>query len=123
METTHTLFEYMYRDAGNNKAYGAALLLGTLSPQETAKFKSLLNEEVWFIAEQVGLPSLMPELWKFGGGPNEEDFPFHEFFAFTALDQALVSQLELWGSCASFIERFEEVQNKWDISKSMCCGY
>ena len=34
----YTLFEYIYRDAGNNKVYGTVLLKGVISPEDVEKF-------------------------------------------------------------------------------------
>ncbi len=118
----HALFEYLCRDACNNKVYGTVLLKGAISPEDVEKFTKLFNDQRWFIAEQIGITSLMPELWKFGGGPNNEDFPFHEFIAFADAFEDVPSDTE-WGSIGSFIECFDAVQSKWDISISKCSRY
>jgi hypothetical protein len=36
------------------------LLKGAISPEEVEKFTKLLNDLRWFIAEQIGITSLMP---------------------------------------------------------------
>ena len=62
----YTVFEYIYRDAGNLKTAGSLLLTGTPGEAE-AMIRTCLNRAEHFVAEQVGVPSLCPEHFKATG--------------------------------------------------------
>lgn len=55
-------FEYLYRDASNYKAFGVLLLEGKASNSHRAKIIEVLDGGEFFIAEQVGVPTLYEEL-------------------------------------------------------------
>jgi hypothetical protein len=75
------VFEYLYRDADNFKAWGALLLKGVLTDAQVVEMKSKFEGEEFFIAEQIGVPPLYEELWAYSGGLTKSDHPWHEFFA------------------------------------------
>lgn len=107
----YTVFEYLYRDAGNYKAWGSVLLTGTVTPVQEAEFRKLLDGGEFFVAEKVGIPPLNRELWTWSGGPTEGDHGFHEFYGFrTAVGEDLAEPL--WGSTGEFLARFRK-ENAW----------
>ncbi len=55
MEPKFTLFEYMYRDAGNFKTTGRLLLSGQ-DPQAEGAIRRCLDWGDQFVAEQIGVP-------------------------------------------------------------------
>ena len=59
------VFEYLYRDASNYKAWGELLLSGMTSQNEIVALRTRLESDTYFVAEQVGLPALYQELWEF----------------------------------------------------------
>ena len=61
--TGRVVFDYMYRDAANYKAYGPPLLKGEVTEEDQRRLKSKLESGEFFIAEQIGIPALYGELW------------------------------------------------------------
>ena len=58
-----TAFDYMYRDAVNFKAFGTAILDGHLQPEDKQLIRQRFSSGEFFIAEQVGIPSLYRQLY------------------------------------------------------------
>lgn len=52
----NTYFGYLYRDASNYKNWNEVIIKGRLTPKQKEDIISTLNEGLWFIPEQVGLP-------------------------------------------------------------------
>ena len=77
-----TIFEYMYRDADNFKAFGSVLLDGPINEADKATVRSRLESGEFFIAEQVGLSPLYAQLYQWSNGPTESDHCWHEFVGF-----------------------------------------
>jgi len=86
-EEGYTVFEYLYRDAGNYKAWGSVLLSGRATAEDEAALRSRMDSGAFFVAEKVGVPSLQRELWKWSDGPTEDDHGFHEFHGFREATQ------------------------------------
>lgn len=101
-----TVFEYLYRDAGNYKAWGQVLLTGHVSAEDERAFRSCLESSEFFVAEDVGVPSLQRELWALSGGPTEDDHGWHEFHGFR---EAMIEDLEgeVWGSVGRLLAAFQ----------------
>jgi hypothetical protein len=74
-----TAFDYMYRDAGNFKAFGTAVLDGALTSDDEELIRSRLASGEYFIAEQIGIPPLYQKLYKWSGGRTPSDHCWHEF--------------------------------------------
>lgn len=74
----------MYRDAGNYKAHGALYLDGRLSDSEIDELCSRFDGGQYFIAEQIGVPSLRPQLIFLTNGPTCDDHAWHEFIRIRA---------------------------------------
>lgn len=64
-------FDYMYRDAGNFKAFGTVVLKGSMSQADQVMVRSRLSDGEFFIAEQVGVPPLYRELYRWSGAPRK----------------------------------------------------
>lgn len=119
MGTDFSVFEYLYRDAGNYKVWGKILIAGTATTDEMATLLSCLEVDGLFVAEQVGIPVLYQELWKFSGGRTEEDHAYHEFFELRpAIEEETVS-LPLWSSLKYLLEVFNTVNQNWNCALSM----
>ncbi len=89
-----SIFEYMYRDAGDFKTRGRLLLQGEDADAE-ATIRDCLEWGNQFAAEQVGVSSLCREHWEAAGeGLSELDHAYHAFAGIsapTADDAALPS--------------------------------
>lgn len=75
------VFEYLYRDASNYKAWGELLLSGIPSQNDIAALRACLELDVYFVAEQVGIPAVYKELWDLSGGQSSDDHALHEVIA------------------------------------------
>jgi hypothetical protein len=78
MGTTNTLFNYLYRDAGNYKRWGEIVFAGAPSDAFTLRLKKVLYDGALFIASQVNVPDVSFEAS--GTDPRDnDDHPWHEF--------------------------------------------
>lgn len=102
----YTVFEYLYRDAGNYKAWGSVLLTGMVTPVQEAEFRKLLDGGEFFVAEKVGIPPLNRELWAWSGGPTEDDHGFHEFHGFRPAQEEDLRE-PVWGRVEGLLGAFE----------------
>jgi hypothetical protein len=108
-------FDYMYRDAGNFKAFGTVILEGSLSAADQVLIRSRLSGGEFFIAEQVGVPTLYQELYRWSGGPTDLDHCWHEFVGFREI---AAPEKKCDGSeVDEFIRRFAAVGD-WDQALS-----
>jgi hypothetical protein len=113
---TWTVFEYLYRDAGNFKAFGSVLLKGRVSDDNRDAIRSRLESGEFFIAEQVGVPPLYEQLYQWSAGPTESDHCWHEFVGFREIDGP-ESSVTYVGDAATFVARFAAVTG-WEESLS-----
>lgn len=111
------IFEYLYRDAANYKAWGEILLSGIPSQDDMAAMRARLESGEYFVAEQVGIPVLYKELWDLSGGPTEDDHALHEFVALRVANEDERKSLPLFGELAGLLKIFQSV-TKWDYSLS-----
>ncbi len=84
----NTLIEYRYVDASNNKVSGRAVLEGRIPETEVARMVASLDEDMYFIPGQVGLPDLQGE---FTDGPawnGEVDHVWHVLAGLSYTDEA-----------------------------------
>jgi hypothetical protein len=107
------VFEYLYRDAGNFKAWGALLLKGTLSDAQVAEIKSKFESEAFFIAEQVGVLPLYQELWAYSDGATESDHPWHEFFRVRPSDENDLTIYAPWGTASALFQAITKI-TRWN---------
>lgn len=110
-----TAFDYMYRDAGNFKAFGSVTLAGAVAEADVKAFRNLLSSGEFFIAEQVGVPSLYAELYEWSGGSTNSDHCWHEFVGFRALNACPEDEPAI--PVSDFVAIFNSVED-WDESHS-----
>jgi hypothetical protein len=110
-----TAFDYLYRDAGNFKAFGRVILEGRLRPADEALVCSRLSSGEFFIAEQVGVPTLYEELYRWSGGVTGSDHCWHEFVRFRETSDG--GEGRAAATIAEFVARFAEVKD-WDETLS-----
>lgn len=113
-----TTFDYRYRDAGNFKANGRIWLRGRLSANQRSIILASLEAGEFFVAEQVGVPTLYAQLYEWSNGSSiKDDHCWHEFVAFTEFHTS-EDDAEIWGAAKDFAQRFVEVVD-WDGSLSV----
>lgn len=116
-----SIFDYLYRDAGNYKAWGSLLLEGRASETDIKALQSCLDSEEFFIAEQVGIPPLYAELWEYSGGPTEDDHVWHTFHELRPASsdesaaQPLCTVSELVARFMSVKQWDEQLSPHWDF--------
>lgn len=118
MESSFSVFEYLYRDAGNYKAWGSVLLLGTASPDDVDTLRACLESGEFFVAEQVGIPVVYQELWALSDGPNRDDHAYHQFSGLRPATNEEMSTIEPWGRLPDLLKAFCEVNKDWDCALS-----
>lgn len=109
----YTVFEYLYRDASNFKAYGSILLRGDFSRDQHNELIQSLEGGDFFIAEQVRMPPLYDLLFQFDGGPTGQDHAWHSFDRLrreTAVPQGITA----WGDVAELVDSFTRAANDWN---------
>lgn len=115
-----SIFEYIYRDAGNFKTYGALRLTGYASNAQ-ARLRDCLEWGDQFVAEQVGVPALCREHWEsVGEGPSDLDHAFHEFVCLRPAQPDDVG-VPLRGALDALVRRMESAKGKWDVRRSPDC--
>lgn len=120
MEARASIFEYMYRDAGNFKTCGR-LLLSEWDAAAEGKVLGYLDWGKQFVAEQVGIPALCREHWESSGdGPSDPDHAFHEFVRLREAAPA-DSALPVWGSLVTLVARVQSAARMWDVRLSPNC--
>jgi hypothetical protein len=115
---TYTLFEYLYRDAGNFKAHGMILLSGQISQAERGLIESKLESGEFFIAEQIGIRPLYDALYQYSGGMTDQDHVWHSSEGFRApTGEDLIDSMDCWGTVHQFVEMFARVE-RWSLRLS-----
>ena len=109
---THAVLEYCYRDASNYRAHEKVLLEGSASPAIEKELRSVLIEETWFEAENVGLPTLYHRLELYSGGPTDDDHTWHEFIRLRAATSAEIRELPLFGTLADLLKRLHDLHHR-----------
>ena len=99
-------FKYLYRDAGNFKAFGQVVLKGMLLPGELSILRASLPGDGFFIAEQLGVPPLYEALFRWSSGPTEADHCWHEFVEISEINErSLPVKSFVWGEAKTFLSR------------------
>lgn len=111
------VFDYMYRDGSNYKAWGSLLLLGEFTQEGVTALKECLESGEYFVAEQVGIPPLYQELWDLSGGPTDDDHALHEFVELRSATDEERKSMSLFGELSHLHRAFQAV-TKWDYSLS-----
>ncbi len=121
-DDNRTIFEYLYRDAGNFKSYGSVLLIGEITVKDRAEIEAKMESGEFFIAEQIGVKPLYERLYQFSNGMTDQDHVWHCFQGFKRLDvRDDVVDMKSWGTVNEFKEMFAQI-TKWDLqlSKHAC---
>lgn len=105
-----SVFEYLYRDAGNWKAWGQLLLEGTPTSNDLAELDASFESGELFIAEQLGVPTLFQTFWTQYGGPTQDDHPWHEFAGVRPATQAEISHGPIWATMQALVERARSIK-------------
>jgi hypothetical protein len=113
----YCVFEYLYRDASNYKAWGEILLSGIPSQGDIEALRACLESGEQFVAEQVGIPPIYQELWDLSGGPTSDDHALHEFVTLRAANEDDRKSLPLFGELSSLLKTFQAV-TRWNYSLS-----
>ncbi|MBU0791897.1 MAG: hypothetical protein KKC55_15725 [Gammaproteobacteria bacterium] len=114
-----TVFEYLYRDADNHKAFGKVALEGVGADADWSAALKKLDEELYFVAEQVGLPPLYDRLYRWSeNAPTDSDHYWHEFIAISVLDESILpTDISPVGTTEAFLDRLMGV-GSWNIRPS-----
>ena len=107
----NTRISYLYRDAGNYKAYHDLVICGKLTLAQVALY---LDSGEFFIPSQVGLPDLQAEL----GTPTDDDHVWHHLpsDAFTPTETSPTVRL----TARTLLTRFRRAHTAgWDVSAAM----
>ena len=120
----HCVFEYLYRDAGNFKAWGELLLEGEFTFGEISRLIARFDGGEFFVAEQIGVPPLFAELWRqCQCEPSDElDHAWHEFSEIRAATSEDVVRLKPWGTTKALLTSIELVKS-WDLALSPYKGF
>jgi len=105
-----SIFEYLYRDAGNWKAWGQLLLEGVPTASDISSLTASFESGEFFIAEQLGIPPLFQQFWTQYGGPTQDDHPWHEFAGVRPATEAEISHCSYWGTMQSLVERAKSIK-------------
>ena len=119
-KTAYSVFEYLYRDAANYKAWGSLLLSGKPTQEDIAVLRACTESGEYFVAEQVGIPPLYEELWALSDGPTEDDHALHEFVELRTANKEDTETLPVFGELTKLLKTFRAV-SKWDYSLSPNC--
>lgn len=104
-----TLFNYLYRDADNYKAWGALALDGAVARNRWQAALAKLEAGEFFVAEQLDVPPLYHALYKWSGGPTSADHCWHEFAGIKIADEAEPDAYR-WGEAVAFVNRLRAIQ-------------
>lgn len=101
-----SVFEYLYRDAGNYKTH-AQVLRGRALDEDHAAIRRALDDGC-FVPARVGLPALHEQHWRDCGSEfdDELDHPLHEFTALRPARADDVETLTPNGTVAQLVARF-----------------
>lgn len=115
------VFEYLYRDASNYKAWGTLALRGTPTKSDLEVLAAHFESGKFFIAEQLGIPPLYAELWQFSNGPSIDDHVWHTFYALRPATEEDIKE-PVFGTVKSLISKINTVTDwnqqlspHWDI--------
>lgn len=120
-ENLFCVFEYLYRDASNYKAWGEILLSGAPTEGEIAALRDCLESGEYFVAEQVGIPALYDQLWTLSGGPTEDDHALHEFVGVRVATENEIASMPLFGAWSDVLHRFKSA-TAWNYALSPNCA-
>lgn len=113
-----TLFEYAYVDGSNYKAFGEIWLSGSVSHDQRDFIVAKLESGQFFVAEQIHIPPLYAELFKYSRGVTSDDHGWHVFEGFRReLKCHTSTKSVVWGSVEELLAAFRTI-TEWDPSLS-----
>lgn len=109
-----TIFDYFYRDAGNHKAFGSVVLEGHILKIHEDFVVSQFDGEARFVAEQIRVPVLYDQLYRWSGGPTIDDHCWHECLGFRKVGNNFrLAGTSQWGTVGEFVALIGSVEF-WD---------
>lgn len=118
----YCVFDYLYRDAGNYKAWGELLLQGVLLDADVECFRERFVGGGYFIAEQIGIPTLFEKLWEECHSCRSDlDHVWHEFSDVREATPEDVASLPLWGKVDDLVTAVRKI-SKWNEACSTNWG-
>lgn len=111
-----SVFEYCYCDASNFKSWGRLLVDGIASPEDIAALSDRLESGEFFIAEQVGIPTLYEGLWELSNGQTGDDHVWHRFHDLRPAAESEIDEFP-HGTLGDLLNRFKYV-NAWKLESS-----
>lgn len=109
---SYLVFEYLYRDASNYKAFGELWLTGSLSEQQRSTLIGSLESDEFFVAEQVGVPPLFDEFYKMTGGRSQDDHAWHTFVGFRG-ELDVPPGVAIWGKSTDLLAAIVATKKDW----------
>ena len=104
------VFEYLYRDAANYKAWGTLVLRGAATESDLKVLATHFESGEFFIAEQLGIPPLYAELWEFSNGPSIDDHVWHTFYGLRpATDEEI--KKPVFNTVKNFVSKIKAVKD------------
>lgn len=114
----YSVFEYLYRDAGNWKTHGSVLLTGEARSVGDA-IRACCEWGDLFVAEQIGIPSLCERHWTdCGDGPSELDHAYHEFVELRPASDEEIATMAITDALSVLLERLRACAGRWDVTRS-----
>ena len=109
----YSVFEYLYRDAGNYKTHACVLLRGRAGDDDHASIRDALDD-VTFLPARVGLPSLHEQHWRDCGCEfdDELDHPLHEFAGLRPARPDEIETLAPNGTVTQLAGRFRGLEER-----------
>ena len=117
----YTIFEYLYRDAANYKAWGSILLTGATPTGTRKALDQCLDSGEFFVVEQVNIPTLYECLYAYSNGTTVDDHAYHEFSEMRPATHEEIKTMTPWGSVTELVAAFQDAKNKWDVRHSPHC--
>lgn len=108
MSTAYCVMEYLYRDAGNYKAWGYLLLKGISCAADEKTIRSCLDSGEYFLPEKIGIPALQPQIWAAGFPRNSDDHDFHEFVELREATPTEINTMTAWGTLDDLLAHFRQ---------------
>jgi len=115
-----SVFVYQYGDADNISQPGRLLLRGKFA-SHAESIRAACDSWEYFVAEQVGVPTLYAELYALSNGPTIDDVAFHEFLDLRVATNEQEHSLIFWADLDVFVTQFCAVQH-WDCTLSPHCS-
>lgn len=120
-----TVFDYLYRDAGNHKAFGCVVLEGRISETQHSLIVQKFDDGAYFVAEQLDIPVLYDQLYRWSSGSTADDHCWHEWLDFREVEEKLLpKESYVWGTVNDFLAKLDAVEFwEGELSPHFYIGY